>query len=309
MVGFQVLPAPEPSVGSTLGGFAHVAPAFDVTRLPQTQMLPLSKRYRPPKMMASITDPAEGPDSASLASDYGKVPKLCADCTSFLLQLENHCAHLIQVREDLSSTGALALWVNKVNIKSFHASVQSGCTLCSWMWKCFDAVCRQQRLLQNTDILDIKHLSFAWQRLPVQDSERRGEGHCKFALRSLPTDPSKGMALPMPPHRIVIGRGGDELKALLKAVARIGPSTSSSATIELIRHWIRTCADKHSICRGQDRSDQDYLLPGRLLDIANADNIRVVQTNSILTAKGTPEYAALSHCWGNTNKPQLNSET
>ena len=256
-------------------------------------------------------DSAKGAMSANLEQKDGKaVPKLCRECIGFLSQLELHCAGLRQINEDPKSVGGLALCGHKSNVRALHSSVQDGCTLCGWLFKCFKEVCGQQRIHREEEVLKVQHLSFIWQRLPLQDSERKGSGHYRFALWSLPIDVSNGIALPLPPQRAVIDnfRATDGDRALLEAVASLGPSTSSKATTDLIRHWIDTCAAKHSQCTSKASVDQVSVLPGRLLDVANADKILVVPTSST-TVKGRIQYAALSHCWGSTNKPQLNKET
>ncbi|TKA66513.1 hypothetical protein B0A55_09387, partial [Friedmanniomyces simplex] len=50
-------------------------------------------------------------------------------------------------------------------------------------------------------------------------------------------------------------------------------------------------------------------LPGRMLDVTIVDSIRLIQTELLEMGSMLPQYAALSHCWGRTNEPQLNTKT
>jgi hypothetical protein len=100
-------------------------------------------------------------------------------------------------------------------------------------------------------------------------------------------------------------------KKLLSATKNLMPMTPSAATMDLITTWRQICHEEHSKCKRDTADVESRVGPSRLLDLQTEDVVRLVAIEPPDGEPGFdfPKYAALSHCWGFTHKPQLNKDT
>ena len=98
-----------------------------------------------------------------------------------------------------------------------------------------------------------------------------------------------------------------ESPGLIRAIASLDEGSPSAATWTLLECWLDLCISGHSECRSQTVQHLDKIIPTRLLDIQDTELVRVVQTEICFDPANTPRYATLSHCWGKTYEPQLNT--
>ena len=98
-----------------------------------------------------------------------------------------------------------------------------------------------------------------------------------------------------------------ESPGLIEAIASLDEGSPSPSTWTLLESWLDLCTSGHSECRSQTMQHRDKIIPTRLLDIRDPELVRVVQTDICFDPAKTPRYATLSHCWGNTYEPQLNT--
>lgn len=98
-----------------------------------------------------------------------------------------------------------------------------------------------------------------------------------------------------------------ESPGLIRAIASLDEGSPSASTWTLLESWLDLCTSNHSECKSQIMEHTDKIFPTRLLDIRDSELIRVVQTEICLDPAKTPRYATLSHCWGKTHEPQLNT--
>lgn len=76
------------------------------------------------------------------------------------------------------------------------------------------------------------------------------------------------------------------------AIAQRGDAPGA---IDVIKHWLQECTDKHELCK-----TSIYGLPDRLIDVgiwSGCRNVRVRKMDPSWTTDFAP-YAILSHCWG-----------
>ncbi|KAF2430163.1 HET-domain-containing protein [Tothia fuscella] len=94
----------------------------------------------------------------------------------------------------------------------------------------------------------------------------------------------------------------------------ISGNTSSEASLQKARIWLKDCSENHDLCKNDNISSRSMLeaknrsLPRRLLDLsgislvnmAPSGNIRLVEATKTASGKMASEtkYACLSHCWG-----------
>ena len=74
---------------------------------------------------------------------------------------------------------------------------------------------------------------------------------------------------------------------------REGKEAQTSGTLTIASRWLRTCRKSH----GQCRSPSKEFIPTRLISTA-ADQARL-RLSEDFSRTNVPEYATLSHCWGN----------
>lgn len=75
------------------------------------------------------------------------------------------------------------------------------------------------------------------------------------------------------------------------------PSTASRETLDLCRHWLRTCRTQHTRCG--HRRDESSFRPSRLIHIKrDKDGVRRARLDCRSVEAGIPAYLTLSHCWG-----------
>ncbi|CAG8980991.1 hypothetical protein HYALB_00013789 [Hymenoscyphus albidus] len=72
-------------------------------------------------------------------------------------------------------------------------------------------------------------------------------------------------------------------------------STGSESTLQQIQQWYHQCNCEHKKCS----ASKDVSLPSRLLYI-EGNSLRLCESSSlpVLWSNERPQYAALSHCWG-----------
>ncbi|KAK3642958.1 hypothetical protein LTR56_010555 [Elasticomyces elasticus] len=84
-------------------------------------------------------------------------------------------------------------------------------------------------------------------------------------------------------------KGGGSAKETAKVNGRIA-NTSSYATVERIKEWMRTCGEEHHLCAIPPAS----VLPLRVVEVSN-HRARVVYSDGVVAP-----YLTLSHCWGSS---------
>lgn len=94
---------------------------------------------------------------------------------------------------------------------------------------------------------------------------------------------------------------------LIRAIASLDDGSPSASTWTLLESWLDLCTSGHSECRSQTMQHTNKVIPTRLLDIRDPESVRVVQTGICFDPTKTPRYATLSHCWGKSYEPQLNT--
>ncbi|KAH0434127.1 hypothetical protein CcaCcLH18_05451 [Colletotrichum camelliae] len=73
----------------------------------------------------------------------------------------------------------------------------------------------------------------------------------------------------------------------------ISESTDAPGTWALIQHWIRSCADNHTLCK-----IQSTFIPTRLLKLDTTGGKRDFRLIVREEVEPGSDYVALSHCWG-----------
>ncbi|KAI9729638.1 MAG: hypothetical protein M1818_008441 [Claussenomyces sp. TS43310] len=109
----------------------------------------------------------------------------------------------------------------------------------------------------------------------------------------------------------------DVVRSGLKLISGrpIASDAVSDATFSIARAWISECmtSDHHSRCRGTAGSDGPVqglaFMPTRLIDLGPSDGRRAPRlVNSFaLSNSDRGPYAALSHCWGGTDRLQIDT--
>ncbi|KAK7425289.1 hypothetical protein QQZ08_008186 [Neonectria magnoliae] len=80
------------------------------------------------------------------------------------------------------------------------------------------------------------------------------------------------------------------------------PDGTSEQPLELMKAWLRTCLDEHSVCDVQTPSR----LPTRVIDVgSSADDARLY----VSRPDEVQEYVALSHCWGGSSPVKTTTAT
>lgn len=85
--------------------------------------------------------------------------------------------------------------------------------------------------------------------------------------------------------------------------AQLSISTTSNATFELAKQWIKRCLSKHTACNQIESSPS--LLPTRILDVGSLDETDVVRIYACDELDISPGYLTLSHCWGGKDTLKL----
>ncbi|KAK5677194.1 hypothetical protein LTS10_010383 [Elasticomyces elasticus] len=91
------------------------------------------------------------------------------------------------------------------------------------------------------------------------------------------------------PSRPFADKGGGSAKETAKANSRI-TNTSSYATVERIKEWMRTCGEEHHLCAIPPAS----VSPLRVVEVSN-HRAKVVYSDGVVAP-----YLTLSHCWGSS---------
>jgi len=235
-----------------------------------------------------------------------QLPGLCSVCQGCLLK---HEGLLYAVEEDALEQ----MWMFKahVDIDSFIASRETGCTICVLLWRLLSE--EQRHFLPRLALDEMLTYLTVWKDsalasigVSVEKSwflavefwelpeEWPGtEPHLQFLL-----EPAVGMYCSFltasalfspPPLMISIGAAANYPKD------RGSDSTSSEATWQLATQWIGNClSNHHESCSNQLKRDW---YPTRLLDVGKQedDYIRLVNTSEVLPGCG---YVTLSHSWG-----------
>lgn len=100
-----------------------------------------------------------------------------------------------------------------------------------------------------------------------------------------------------------------ESPGLIRAIASLDEGSPCGSTWTLLESWLDLCTSGHSECRPQTSQHIEKFIPTRLLDIRDPELVRVVQKEVCFDSVETLRYATLSHCWGKTLEPQLNTMT
>jgi len=86
--------------------------------------------------------------------------------------------------------------------------------------------------------------------------------------------------------------------------AQLAKSTSSNASFDLAKEWLRQCMGRHKRCQEVARSPPDFHLPSRLIDVGvQSEDPIIVKTTHL--GPNIPRYLALSHCWGSAHIARL----
>lgn len=224
---------------------------------------------------------------------------------------------------------------HKSNRADLLASSELGCIMCTWLLRSLES--------QSTETCST--LKERWLKRPatVERDRTRGVlctrclGHYRVYVRSpIPEPPhpsvvrftkeeqrelvSPCVEIPVPfeqPRDDELGSlvvdvisSSNESRQLLSAMANLEPTTPSSSTWELFRTRLQACDNGHAECKRPTTRNLAQL-PGLLIDVQSVDTIKVIETSTLLSEEQSalPKYATLSHCWGETHEPQLNTRT
>ena len=77
---------------------------------------------------------------------------------------------------------------------------------------------------------------------------------------------------------------------------------AAATQLELAKEWLDTCSKSHGACRGHE----NYTMPTRLLAVSE-EVLRLVETTD-WDSTFRPQYATLSHCWGDIDFLTLTSK-
>lgn len=142
------------------------------------------------------------------------------------------------------------------------------------------------------------------------DLKDLGEGLEWIELYTLP-----GQSCPWPTtgSSMRLERPEGNLPTLSGGLARHVPANpNSDDCFHIIREWIDTCTRTHALCRDADaRADRQPWLPKRMISVGGHDNsqIRLVEDVQVAPGEDVPKYAALSHCWGQSQHLILSKST
>ena len=89
----------------------------------------------------------------------------------------------------------------------------------------------------------------------------------------------------------------------------IGPNTRSQESWNAFRTWLRTCVSKHSQCSPRSLEVRRRQLPRRLIEVSQANTVRLRTIENNIENMHTIEYLALSHCWGSGPRFKLTSSS
>jgi hypothetical protein len=92
-------------------------------------------------------------------------------------------------------------------------------------------------------------------------------------------------------------------------VRHIIPNPNSESCFALVKHWLKTCTERHLACSEAD-SNTSHTLPKRAIQVGLSDNatIRLFEHNDFFSVHDPP-YLALSHCWGQSQHLTLTKAT
>jgi len=205
-------------------------------------------------------------------------------------------------------------------------SANSGCHLCGWLLNSLDS---RSRMSNSRTQTRYRRRPAVVQKDPwMSPLGMRCIGHYYISVRCAPDQRNWPVTLQkagLDTHRHAYqDYVGDEQASLivdsLRAVSKESPGfisamasaddqSPSTSTWSLFEYWLDACTSNHPECRSQTARHTEEIVPTRLLDVRDSELVRLVQSSSWSGVAKTPRYAALSHCWGNTHEPQLNTGT
>jgi hypothetical protein len=200
------------------------------------------------------------------------------------------------------------------SFQDVEASYRDGCHLCALIWHRWKDVANEASLEKASR--DNRHVTVEIEktiapvmidRINVNPFGRLGEPHraqsnfrhtylniMRYQTCSGPGDPGL--------------KGGFQKADWLDRskpyhAAQVARSTASDASFTLAQYWLDKCLSGHGEC-SQAQSPVGQL-PTRLIDIKRDDMPHLALTADL---DSTPEYLALSHCWGGADIIKLQSD-
>ncbi len=219
--------------------------------------------------------------------------KLCSKCHDVFPQQLMQTTGMSdeQIRVSLHST-----------IRDLKEAAEEGCHICSLLYGqiSWEDVQMLYKHLEQRSADVAAQFSYRWKMLSFSIRD-----YTFWKLAMITSEPALRLDL-----HIVLTHDVNHNPRLQEIQSRNSAcNTNSKQGLDQIRTWLKRCHDTHGTCNRRLASDQQRVLPSRLIDIGPLEQepfIKLIKATDL--PRGT-QYIALSHCWGGQCSARLTKST